>query len=99
MNQFWNGIWGTPRSHASSTKWLDDLYVKHDALPEQPSVSISADDVTSQVKKMSNWKSPGFDQIHVFWVKKLTSIHHRLSVHFQTLLNKPELLPSWLVSF
>jgi len=69
VNQFWNDIWGTPRRHDSSAKWLNDLYSKHDVLPEQPSVSLSVDNDTGQVK-MSNWKSPQFDQIQVFWIKK-----------------------------
>ena len=34
----------------------------------------------TQNKKILNWKIPGHDGIHGFWLKKFTSIHDRLTV-------------------
>ena len=31
-------------------------------------------------KKISNWKPPVHERIHVFWFKKLKSIHDRLTL-------------------
>jgi len=65
-------------------------------LTEQDQVSISLEDVVSQIKRMANWKSPGLDHVPVFWLKKLTAL--RLTVQFQTIIDNPEHLPVWLVS-
>ena len=59
-------------------------------------MSISLEDVVSQIKRMANWKSPGLDHVPVFWLKKLTAL--RLTVQFQTIIDNPEHLPVWLVS-
>ena len=46
---------------------------------------------------MANWKAPGPDMLQVFWLKKLTAVHPRLTTYLNELLQHPEELPKWLV--
>ena len=34
----------------------------------------------NDTKKISNWKTPGHEEIHGFWFKKFTSIHDGLAL-------------------
>ena len=46
---------------------------------------------------MSNWKAPGPDRLHVFWVKKLTALHERIAAQLNSILRQPQSMPEWLV--
>ena len=43
----------------------------------------------NNTKKVSNWKTPGYDEIHGFWFKKLTSIYERLALEMNRCLQEP----------
>ena len=45
---------------------------------------------------MANWKSPGPDQIHAYWLKKLTSTHDSLAKFLDKTVNGGEQVPKWL---
>ena len=48
-------------------------------LEESPQVNIHSDGPKTSLKKIANWKTPGFDGIHGFWFNKFTSIHDKLA--------------------
>ena len=47
------------------------------------------------LKKISNWKTPGYDGIHKFWFKKFTSIHDRLALERNRCLQDAQ-VPDWM---
>ena len=44
---------------------------------------------------MPNWKSPGPDLVHGFWLKNFSSLHERVRLQLKECLDS-EFLPSWL---
>ena len=44
---------------------------------------------------MKNWTAPGPDMIHAYWLKKLTSLHIRLTYQMEKLVTEGD-HPSWL---
>jgi len=56
--------------------------------------SISVQDLQCAVKRVKNWSAPGFDEIHGFWLKKLSALHSSLTELYQRAIHDP---PSWLV--
>ena len=42
---------------------------------------------------MSNRKAPGRDNVHVSWLKNLTSLHPRIAVHLNHILDGERPLP------
>jgi len=45
---------------------------------------------------MNNWKAPGLDQTHGFWIKHIMNLHSQIAVHFQSvLMNGP---PEWMTA-
>ena len=44
---------------------------------------------------MKNWKTPGKDKIHGYWIKNLTNLHERLAWQLQSVLEGN--VPEWIV--
>ena len=52
--------------------------------------------ITSQCRKLPNWKAPGRDGVQGFWLKKMRGLHGRIAEQLKNILNKQEQLPEWL---
>ena len=75
---FWRSIWGE-RMTDEGTDWItrkvaDNITIKE----EQVNCVITLEDLKEQLRKTPNWKSPGVDGIHPFWIKNLTCFHTRI---------------------
>ena len=53
----------------------------------QNKIDITKDKMTRVMRKMSNWKTPGPDNVQGYWLKNLTPLHDRLVVHLQECLD------------
>lgn len=93
---FWRGIWSQPVVHREGP-WLDDV---EDACAEiQPMgpVSISQDDVKCALRKAPNWKTPGSDGLHTYWLKGFPACHATLARQYQEALEQRS-LPNFLTT-
>ncbi|CAK1601300.1 unnamed protein product [Parnassius mnemosyne] len=54
-------------------------------------VIITPDDVAEAGRRASNWKSPGLDGLHHYWLKGLVVCHAVLARHFQEALDQKSL--------
>ena len=66
-----------------------------EGLKEDPKVEIHIELLKKTLKKISNWKKPGHDGIHGFWLKKFTSIHDRLALEMNRRLQDAQ-VPDWM---
>jgi hypothetical protein len=57
---------------------------------------MSLEILVRNINSSHNWKSPGGDQIHNFWLKKFTCIHKRLLDHFNGFIREPNTFPEFL---
>ena len=48
-------------------------------IERQDNVKIGSSMVSSQCKKMANWKTPGPDGVQGFWVKHLSVLHEPIA--------------------
>ena len=48
---------------------------------------LQFDDLFHVLKKIPNWKSPGFDLLHGFWLKQLSSLRGFLLYYFNAMLS------------
>ena len=44
-----------------------------------------------------NWKVPGPDNVHGYWVKRFVSIWDRIAFHLQYYVTRPE-VPGWMAT-
>ena len=95
VKSFWENLYKR-RDHNEKATWLEEeekeMKRKEKAIWED----ITSDDITSTSKKLSNWKGPGLDQVHNFWLKHLTSLHPQLSKGYNFIVKNPQLAPEWL---
>jgi len=52
--------------------------------------------VQQQLKGMANWKAPGLDELHAFWIKHFTKLHGRIAKQLQQCLTQGN-VPEWMV--
>jgi hypothetical protein len=58
-------------------------------------IQISLEILVKNINSSHNWKSPGGDQIHNFWLKKFTCIHKCLLDHFNGFIREPNTFPEF----
>ena len=54
--------------------------------------------LTETTKRLANWKAPGIDQVHNFWIKYLTALHPALTRAANKIIHHPETAPTWLTT-
>ena len=54
----------------------------------QEGFQITLDKVVKQLWRVKNWKVPGHDAIHGYWLKSFTSIHSRLAGQLQEIFRE-----------
>ena len=77
--EFWGQLWDRPGQHNKDARWLTSQKEEGQGVPQQANVEITPDILKALIKRMPNWKSPGLDELHGFWIKNLTSLHTRTS--------------------
>ena len=64
---------------------------------KQEGIVLTMDKVKKQLKKVNNWKAPGPDGLHGFWLKKFTSCHERIAMGLQRCLMEGQ-IPNWMTT-
>ena len=93
--EFWKSIWSCQKTHNQSARWLKTLKSEFTSfIVMQDDIVISANKVTQYCKRMCNWKAPGLDQLHGFWIKHLQSLHSRIAVQLHYVFTHGP--PDWM---
>ena len=64
-------------------------------LKEGPKVKIHLDLFRATLKKVPNWKMPGYDGIHGSWFKKYTSLYEWLAIKMNR-CREETCIPEWM---
>ena len=65
--------------YKDGAEWLKEVKLELENVNIQENVETTKEDVTTQLRKMPNWRAPGLDGIQGFWLKRFTSQHRRLT--------------------
>ncbi|CAG4959000.1 unnamed protein product [Parnassius apollo] len=65
---FWRGLWSEPVNH-SEGPWTEVVASQCAGITPMDPVIITPDDVAEAVRRAPNWKSPGLDGLHHYWLK------------------------------
>ncbi|CAG5048147.1 unnamed protein product [Parnassius apollo] len=91
---FWRGLWSEPVNH-SEGPWTEVVASQCASITPMDPVIITPDDVAEAVRRAPNWKSPGLDGLHHYWLKGFMVLHtvpHAvLARQFQEALNQKSL--------
>ena len=94
---FWGSIWDNPVCHNQTAEWLNDIRTELEDNITQENVKISGKDIKDQMKKITNWKAPGPDGVQGYWLKYFSSLHARIAIQLNGLLESNE-VPEWMNS-
>ena len=93
--QFWSNIWAKSVNHNENAEWIERVEEKLEG-DKQENIHISAEDLKGQVRSMPNWKGPGPDGIHGYWLRSFTSIHEKLASSLDDCVRLCQ-IPEWMV--
>jgi hypothetical protein len=75
IKEFWSNIWSNEVQFNNQAECIPNL---ENEIPDNNNphhIQISLEILVKNINSSHNWKSPGGDQIHYFWLKKFTCIH------------------------
>ena len=49
-------------------------------------------------KKIPNWRAPGPDRVHEYWIRKLTSLHERIGAQMNEMTNSRAPAAAWMTT-
>jgi hypothetical protein len=96
IKEFWSNIWSNEVQFNNQAEWIPNL---ENEIPDSNNphhIQISLEILVKNINSSHNWKSPGGDQIHNFWLKKFTCIHKCLLDHFNGFIREPNTFPEFL---
>jgi len=94
--KFWRDLWDQPVKHNSNAEWLSQHRTQAKSVPQQRNICITRDAEEQQLKGMANWKAPGLDEVHAFWIKNFTKLYGRTAKQLQQCLTEGN-VPEWMV--
>ncbi|CAG4958572.1 unnamed protein product [Parnassius apollo] len=69
---FWRSLWSEPVNH-NEGPWTEVVASQCAGITPMDPVTITPDDVAEAVRRAPNWKSPGLDGLHHYWLKGFVS--------------------------
>ena len=93
---FWSDIWSIRKEHNQHAEWLKDCRKQFENVSSMEKVEISQELVKMQCRKMPNWKASGKDCVQGYWLKNLTSLHPRIAMRLNHVLDGERPLPDWM---
>ena len=95
--RLWESIWSKPVNHNKHAAWLEEIKVEEGGRIKQVFPEITATTVKNQLKKTPNWKAPGPDEVHGYWLKNFKSLHERIAQQIQQCINMNQ-APEWMTT-
>nr|XP_034834220.1 uncharacterized protein LOC117990836 [Maniola hyperantus] len=89
---FWRGVWSREVEHEEGP-WIAAIEEACASIEPMNPIAISTEDVAGAVRRAPNWKSPGPDGLHHYWLKGFSVCHATLARQFQEALEQ-RTLPS-----
>ncbi|CAG5017181.1 unnamed protein product [Parnassius apollo] len=90
MVAFWRSLWSESVNH-NEGPWTEVVASQCASITPMDPVIITPDDVAEAVRRAPNWKSPGLDGLHHYWLKGFMVCHSVLARQFQEALNQKSL--------
>ena len=95
--RLWEGIWGNPVTHNKQTARLQEIKEKEHERIRQTFHETTTRIVRNKLKRIPNWKAPGPDEVHGYWLKNFRALHQRMAKQLQHYINNHQ-APEWMTT-
>ena len=79
--------------HNESADWIQKVAEEIQGNRQQ-NIEITPTTIKERIQKMANWKTPGSDGVHGYWIKMLVSMQERITFHMLSCITRGE-VPDW----
>mmetsp|Transcript_36211 Transcript_36211/g.53028 ORF Transcript_36211/g.53028 Transcript_36211/m.53028 type:complete len:519 (-) Transcript_36211:412-1968(-) len=95
VSKFWSKLFTRTAKHNEDAAWLKVEEENTQHIQQQQWKDITLEELRKTIKRLTNWKSPGIDQIQNYWYKHLVDLHEILLDAINHVVKNPSDLPSW----
>ena len=95
--ELFSDIWSISKEHNQHTEWLKSCRKQFENVNSMEKVEVSQEMVKMQCRKMPNWKVLGKDGVKGYCLKNVTSVHPRIAVQLNRILDGERPLPDWMI--
>ena len=92
--EFGGNIWDRPVEHRRDACLLNDVKEKTQ-VEQQADLTTDIEKPRTILRKISNWKAPGPDNVRGFWLKSMKDLHQRMALQLQECLDGRG-IPEWM---
>lgn len=96
FQNYWSSLWSEAKHYNKDADWINNIERRSEEIGNMTVGNLTAEDIKRTIRTVSNWKSPGPDKLHNFWVKKFTASHASLARGFSEILEDPSKFPGFL---
>ncbi|KAI5720807.1 hypothetical protein M8J77_011910 [Diaphorina citri] len=96
VTSYWSGIWTNNIEHNNRASWLRTEENEAESITAMEEPLITETILQQVLEKTHNWKSPGSDNIHNYWYKKLTCLHRKILEYINDFIEQPLSIPRFL---
>ena len=57
---------------------------------KQQNIDMTPTQIKEIIRKMANWKAPGPDGDHGYWIKMFVSMQEKIALHLQSCITRDE---------
>ena len=57
---------------------------------KQQNIDMTPTQIKEIIRKMANWKAPGPDGVHGYWIKMFVSMQEKIALHLQSCIIRDE---------
>ncbi|CAH2084520.1 unnamed protein product [Euphydryas editha] len=84
---FWRNIWSREVEHEEGP-WIAAIQEACAGIEPMNPIAISSENVADAVRRAPNWKSPGADGLHHYWLKGFSVCHATLARQYQEAIER-----------
>ena len=88
---FWSKVWGEEVEHIKEADWVKELKKEGENRDKQESPEVTIKKIQKTLRSFPNWKTPGPDGVHGYWLKSFSSMHKYLAEYFHRLMQGDEI--------
>ena len=94
--EFWSRIWEKNLKHNENADWIQRVAEEMHGNKQQ-NIDITPTKIKKRICKISNWKAPGPDGVHGYWIKMLVSMQEKIALHLQSCITRGE-VQDWMTT-
>ena len=96
VERFLKSILEDDKHHNEEARWIKEQEGTYRYSSEQEWTDITNDEIITAIRKTSNWKSSGIDNVPNFWLKSCEALHEYTARCYNKMVREPEETPTWL---